>query len=68
MHVIKQLWMPRVGIMLLGGTLLGALIGCGHDPNHDINMEQARAAASRVHSAPKLSPSDRKKVMQDHGG
>jgi len=54
--------------MLLVGTLLGALSGCGHNPNHDINMEQARAAASRVHPPPRLSPSDRAKEMQDHGG
>jgi hypothetical protein len=43
--------------MLLVGTLfwalLGALSGCGHDPNHDINMEQAREAADRVHPPPK---------------
>jgi hypothetical protein len=45
-------WMLRVGVMLLVGTLLGALSGCGHDPNHDVNMEQARAAASRVHKPP----------------
>jgi len=45
-------WMLRVGVMLLGGTLLGALSGCGHNPNHDINMEQARAAARRVHRPP----------------
>jgi len=44
--------MLRVGVMLLVGTLLGALSGCGHNPNHDINMEQARAAASRVHKPP----------------
>ena len=61
-------WMLRVGGMLLVGTLLGALSGCGHNPNHDINMEQARAAARRVHPPPKLSPSDRDKVMRDHGG
>ena len=64
MHV----WMLRGGIILLAGTLLGALPGCGHNPNHDINMDQARAAANRVHPPPKLSPSDRAKVMQDHGG
>ncbi len=57
-----------LGVMLLAGTLLGALSGCGHDPNHDIDREKARAAADRVHSPPKLSPSDRDKVMQDHGG
>ena len=50
-------WMLRVGVMLLGGTLLGgtllgALSGCGHHPNHGINMEQARAAARRVHTPP----------------
>jgi hypothetical protein len=45
-------WMLRVGVMLLVGTLLGALSGCGHNPNHDINMEQARAAARRVHPPP----------------
>jgi hypothetical protein len=44
--------MLRVGVMLLVGTLLGALSGCGHNPNHDINMEQARAAANRVHAPP----------------
>ena len=45
-------WMLRVGVMLLGGTLLGALSGCGHNPNHDINMDRARAAANRVHTPP----------------
>ena len=47
-----RVWMLRGGVMLLVGTLLGALSGCGHDPNHDINMEQARAAAHRVHAPP----------------
>ena len=46
------MWMLRVGVMLVVGTFLGALLGCGHDPNHDINMEQARAAANRVHPPP----------------
>jgi len=50
--------------MLLVGTLLGALSGCGHNPNHDINMEQARAAARRVHPPPKPGV----KMMPGHGG
>jgi hypothetical protein len=50
-------WAILLGVMLLVGTLLGALSGCGHNPNHDINTEQAQAAASRVHTPPK--PSDR---------
>ena len=45
-------WMLRGGVILLVGTLLGALSGCGHDPNHDINMEKARAAARRIHPPP----------------
>lgn len=45
-------WMLRGGAILLAGALLGALSGCGHDPNHGINMDQARAAASRVHKPP----------------
>ena len=49
---IMRAWMLRGGVILLGGTLLGALSGCGHNPNHDINMEQARAAARRVHAPP----------------
>lgn len=50
-------WMLRGGVILLGGTLLatlfGGLRGCGHDPNHDIDREQARAAAGRVHATPR---------------
>ena len=49
---IMLLWMLRAGVTLLAGTLLGALCGCGHNPNHDINIEQARAAANRVHPPP----------------
>ena len=45
-------WMLLGAVMLLVGTLLGALLGCGHNPNHDIDMEQARAAANRVHPPP----------------
>ena len=68
-----RMWMLRGGVILLGvmllvGTLLWALSGSGHNPNHDIDMEKARAAANRVHPPPKLSPSDRAKLMQDHGG
>ena len=61
---IMRVWMLRVGVMLLGGTLLGALSGCGHNPNHDINMEQARAAARRVHTPPEPGV----KMMPGAGG
>lgn len=57
-------WRLRVGVMLVVGTLLGAISGCGHDPNHDINMEQARAAANRVHTPPKPGV----KMMPGGGG
>ena len=53
----------RVG-MLLAGTLLGALSGCGHNPNHGINMEQAQEAANRVHTPPKPG----EKVIPGAGG
>ena len=45
-------WMLLGAVMLLVGTLLWALSGSGHNPNHGINMEQARAAANRVHPPP----------------
>jgi hypothetical protein len=57
-------WMLRVGVMLLGGTLLGVLCGCGHNPNHDINMERARAAARRVNPPPPPGV----KMGPGHGG
>lgn len=47
-----RVWMVRGVMFLLVGMLLGALSGCGHNPNHGINMEQARAAARRVHPPP----------------
>ena len=60
-----RMWMLRVVVMLMAGTLLvGALTGCGHDPNHDIDMEEARAAADRVHPPP---PPGVKRVP-GHGG
>ena len=59
-------WMLRVGVMLLCGTLLGAVSGCGHNPNHDINMEKAREAADRVHPQP--DPAERAKMKPGHGG
>ena len=49
-------WIVRVGVILLGGALLVAFLvalsGSGHNPNHGINMEQAREAANRVHPPP----------------
>jgi hypothetical protein len=53
-----------VRVLLLVGTLLGALSGCGHNPNHDIDREKARAAASRVHTPPKPG----EKRVPGHGG
>ena len=52
-----------LGVMLLVGALW-ALSGSGHNPNHDINMEKARAAADRVHTPPKSGD----KMGPDHGG
>ena len=61
-------WMLRVGMVLGGillvGTLLWAFSGSGHNPNHDINREQARAAANRVHKPPPAGV----KMMPGHGG
>ncbi len=49
-------WILRGGAILLGGALLVALLmalsNSGHNPNHGIDMEQARAAARRVHKPP----------------
>jgi len=57
-------WILCVGAVLLVGTALGALSGCGHDPNHGINMEQARKAADRVHTPPKPG----EKIVPGFGG
>lgn len=59
-------WIPVGGVLLLVGALFGALSGCGHDPNHDINMEEARAAARRVHQPP--GPAARAGMKPGHGG
>ena len=61
-----RVWILRGGVMLLVGTLLGALSGCGHNPNHDIDMEKAREAADRVHPQP--DPAVRAKMKPGHGG
>jgi len=57
-------WMVLGAVMLLCGTLLGALSGCGHNPNHGINMKEAREAAGRVHSPPKPGV----ELTPGHGG
>ncbi len=63
-----RVWMLRGGVILLVGTLLGALLwvisGSGHNPNHDINIEQAREAARRVH--PESRPGVKR--IPGHGG
>ena len=45
-------WMLLGAVILLVGAVVWALSGSGHNPNHDINMEQAREAANRVHRPP----------------
>ena len=61
-------WMLRVGVMLLGVTLLVGLLwafsGSSHNPNHGIDMEKAREAADRVHPPP---PPGAKRIP-GHGG
>ena len=57
-------WILRGGVILAVATLLGALSACGHDPNHGINMEEARKAADRVHKPPKPGI----KMEPGHGG
>jgi hypothetical protein len=59
-------WMLLGGAILLVGALVWALSGSSHNPNHDINMEEARAAAHRVHPPP--DPSIRAKMKPGHGG
>jgi hypothetical protein len=59
-------WILRGGMILLVGTLLGVLPGCGHNPNHDIDMKKAREAADRVHPQP--DPAVRAKMKPGHGG
>ena len=56
MHAKRRDVIMRVGMLLGGVTLLVGLLwafsGSSHDPNHGINMEQARKAADRVHPPP----------------
>lgn len=64
-------WILRGGVMLLVGTLLGALSGCGHDPNHGIDMEKARKATVRQEDAGPAagqSPPPGEKIIPGHGG
>ena len=57
-------WMLCVALVLLGGALLGALSGCGHNPNHGIDPEQAREAARQIKPPPKPGV----KMKPGHGG
>ena len=59
-------WMLLGAVMLLVGALVWAFSGSGHNPNHGINMEQAREAADRVHPQP--DPAVRAKMKPGHGG
>lgn len=67
---VMSVWMRRGGVILLGAAILVALLaglsGSGHNPNHDIDMEQAKKAADRVHPQP--SPAERAKMKPGHGG
>jgi hypothetical protein len=45
-------WTLCVEVALLIGLIIGALSGCGHNPNHGIDMGEAKAAAARVHKPP----------------
>ena len=51
-------------VVLLSGALLGALSGCGHDPNHGINRERAQDTADRIHPRPKPG----EQMKPGHGG
>lgn len=57
-------WIAGGGMIVLVGVLLGALSGCGHDPNRGVNMEEARKAADRVHPRPDPGA----KTVPGHGG
>ena len=57
-------WMLLGGVMLLVGTVLWSLSGSGHNPNHGIDMQEAREAADRVHPPP---PPGTKRIP-GHGG
>lgn len=57
-------WILLGARVVLVGALLGALSGCGHDPNRGINMEEAQKAADRVHPRPQPGV----KMEPGHGG
>jgi len=41
----------RRWVLLLSGTVLCFVCGCGHNPNHGISQAQALAAVRRIHPA-----------------
>lgn len=57
-------WILRAGVTIVVGTLLGTLSGCGHNPNHGIDLEKAQKAAERVHPPPKPGET----IIPGHGG
>lgn len=52
MRSTRRAWMLCGGLVILSGTILWELSGWVHNPNHGISIEQARAAAHRLHPGP----------------
>lgn len=61
---VVQATLLRGAMTLAAVAALGAFSGCAHNPNHGVNMDDARAAARRVHTPPDPSV----KMTPGHGG
>ena len=57
-------WMLRVGVMLLLVTIVRALSGCGHDPIHDIDVEQASRDIEASIRAYQQTPRGRARLLR----